>query len=66
MASEALTVFIALIGIAIVAVGVMILMQLQMQRQNPVVEERVVARPTDYQWRGHYYSHLPIRPIMYG
>jgi hypothetical protein len=66
MASEAATVFIGLIGIAIVAVGVMIL--IQMQTQKTVVEERVgpVARPRDYQWRGHYYSHLPIRPVIYG
>ena len=64
MASEAATVFLGLIGIAVVAVGVMILMQ--RQQNNPIVEERVVARPRDYQWRGHYYSHLPVRPVIYG
>ena len=62
MASEAATVLLALIGIGIIVVGIMILMR----RPTPVVEERVVARPTDYQWRGHYYSHLPVRPIMIG
>ena len=62
MASEAATVLLALIGIGIIVVGIMILIQ----RPTPTVEERVVARPTDYQWRGHYYSHLPVRPIMIG
>lgn len=62
MASEAATVLLALIGIGIIVVGIMILMR----RSPSTVEERVVARPTDYQWRGHYYSHLPVRPIMIG
>ncbi len=64
MASETATVLLALIGIAVIVVGVMILMQMQ----KPVVEERVgpQARPRDYQWRGHYYSHLPVRPVIYG
>jgi len=62
MASEAATVLLALIGIAVVTVGAMILIQMR----SAQVDERVVVRPTDYQWRGHYYSHLPIRPFMSG
>jgi len=60
MASEAATVLLALIGICIIVIGVMILMQ------RPLPEKEVAIRPTDYQWRGHYYSHLPVRPILAG
>jgi hypothetical protein len=61
MASEATTVLLALIGIAVIVVGLMILIQLQKPPQMP---RGSVEYPADYQWRGHYYSHIPIRPIM--
>lgn len=59
MASEAATVLLALVGIGVIVVGIMILMQ----RQDP---EPRSDKVTDWQWRGHYYSHLPVRPILIG
>lgn len=63
------TVILTLVGVGIIAVGLMILMQL---RQEPVVrpkEPSVVVRseidPWFYYGRGPYYSHLPVRPIVY-
>lgn len=61
MASEAVTVVVALIGIGVIVVGIMNLIVMQ----RPVKVEDDI-RTDSWQWRGHYYSHLPIRPMMYG
>ena len=62
MASEALLIILALIGIGVIVVGVMNIVV--MQRPRPVeVEDN--WRTDSWQWRGHNYSHLPIRPMIY-
>ena len=62
MASEALLIILALIGIGVIVVGLMNIVV--MQRPRPVeVEDN--WRTDSLQWRGHNYSHLPIRPMMY-
>ena len=61
MASEALMTILALIGIGVIVVGVMNLTQ-----RPRVVKVEDDVRTDSWQWRGHYYSHLPIRPVIYG
>lgn len=65
MASEALTVIATLVGIGIIVVGVLILMELD-RPQAPVPSTVIVREP---RWRrggwGPYYSHLPVRPLLY-
>ena len=63
MASEAVTVVVALIGIGVIVVGVMNLVVMQRPRTVKVEDD---IRTDSWQWRGHYYSHLPIRPVIYG
>jgi len=58
MASEAVMVILALIGIGVIVIGVMNLVVMQ----RPCIEDGI--RTDRLQWRGHYYSHLPIRPFM--
>lgn len=63
------TVILTLVGVGILAVGIMILMQLR-QRQPEVIVRRE-QDPWFYYgrrgwWnRGPYYAHLPVRPILY-
>jgi hypothetical protein len=66
---EASTVVLAVIGIAIVVVGVLLLMEVQKKPAEPT--ERVIVRedvrrwwPRRWGW-GPYYSHLPVRPVLY-
>ena len=61
MASEAVIVVLALIGIGVIVVGIMNLMMMQ---QRPVEDDG--WNTNSWQWRGHYYSHLPVRPILVG
>jgi hypothetical protein len=66
------TVILTLVGVGIIAVGVMILMQLQ---QGAPKETEVIVKQVRDPWfhygrrgwwgRGPYYSHLPVRPILY-
>jgi len=53
MASEAATVMLSVIGIAVIVVGIMILTQ----RPRVVEKEVVVRRP--------WYSHYPTRPLWF-
>lgn len=68
------TVILTIVGVSILAVGVMILMQLRSQQRQPeVIVKNVESRvdPWFYYgrrgwWnRGPYYAHLPVRPILY-
>jgi len=68
MASDALTILLVLVGVGIIAVGVMIL------TRPPVVVKEEVIRPR-YRWNDRWdarmrpwygYSHLPVRPVMFG
>jgi hypothetical protein len=67
MASEALLVILALIGIGIIVVGVLLVLQPQR------VEKKVVIRDGNDYWRhrtwrgwGRGYSHIPVRPVLLG
>jgi len=71
MASEALLVILALIGIGIIVVVTMLLLQgqqrLQRQEQRPV--EKVIIREAErpyFRWWDRSYSHVPVRPVIYG
>jgi len=76
MASEAITVLLALIGIGVITVGVMLLMQrssIRETKREEIVDGSWVSKaitptedPRSWQWRGHSYSHLPVRPILIG
>jgi hypothetical protein len=61
--SEALTVIATLVGIGIIVVGILVLMELD---QKPAATTVIVREP---RWRhrglGPYYSHLPVRPLLY-
>jgi hypothetical protein len=68
MASEALLVILALIGIGIIVVGVLLILQ------PSRVEKKVVIRDGNDYWRHRraYYpgesvsfSHIPVRPILF-
>lgn len=65
MASEALLVILALIGIGIIVVGVLLVLQ------PARVEKKVVIRDGNDYWRhrtyypGASYSHIPVRPILF-
>jgi hypothetical protein len=64
MASDALSVLLALIGIGIIVVGILILMQ---HEGDEGERSRIIVREPRSRWfRGYgpYYSHLP-RPILY-
>ena len=65
MATEALLVILALIGIGIIVVGVLLVLQPQR------VEKKIVIRDGNDYWRhrglgwGRGYSHIPVRPILF-
>jgi len=65
MASEAAVVVLALIGIGVIVVGIMNLVTIQRPTSVVKVEDDTWS-PDSWQWRGHYYSHLPVRPVIYG
>jgi hypothetical protein len=69
MATEALLVILALIGIGIIVVVTMLLLQ----RSNRRPEEKIVIREKEevpfwrYGWGwDRPYSHVPVRPVVYG
>jgi hypothetical protein len=61
--SDALTVIATLVGIGIIVVGILVLMELD---QKPAATTVIVREPR-YRYRsgGPYYSHLPVRPLLY-
>jgi hypothetical protein len=63
MASEALTVIATLVGIGIIVVGALVLMELQKEPATTPATTVIVREPR-YRY-GPYYSHLPVRPLMY-
>jgi len=66
MASEAVVVVLALIGIGVIVVGIMNLMMMQRVASQEVRDPNGAWDRNSWQWRGHYYSHLPVRPILIG
>jgi len=70
MATEALLVILALIGIGIIVVVTMLL--LQNQRSRKPVEKVIIREQEDVPfWRygggwDRPYSHVPVRPVVYG
>lgn len=74
--AEALTVILTLVGIGILVVGIMLLLQLRSGvPAATVTPATVVVRESPMYWgrgwrrRGYplgpYYSHLPVRPLLY-
>jgi hypothetical protein len=66
MAGEALTVIATLVGIGIIVVGVLVLIEIQKEPATPTPATTVIVR--EPRWRrgyGPYYSHLPVRPLLY-
>jgi hypothetical protein len=61
---EALTVIATLVGIGIIVVGILVLIELQ---KEPATPSTVIVREPRYRYRsgGPYYSHLPVRPLLY-
>ena len=70
MATEALMVILALIGIGIIVVVTLLLLQRQQRDRRPV--EKVVIREEERPYYGRWwgwdrsYSHVPVRPVLYG
>jgi hypothetical protein len=68
MASEALLVILALIGIGIIVVGVLLILQ------PARVEKKVIIKEDEGRWHrrwwrgglGRGYSHVPVRPVLLG
>jgi hypothetical protein len=62
--SDALTVIATLVGIGIIVIGILVLMELDRPVASP---KTVIVR--EPRWRSHgwgpYYSHLPVRPLLY-
>jgi hypothetical protein len=66
MASEALTVIATLVGIGIIVVGTLVLMELQKEPATTPATTVIVREPRPWWHRyGPYYSHLPVRPLLY-
>ena len=63
MVSEALLIILALIGIGVIVVGIMNIVVMQRPRPSKIDDDS--WRTDSWQWRGHNYSHLPIRPMIY-
>ena len=76
--AEALTVILTLVGIGILVVGIMLLLQLRSDvpasTGAAVAPATVVVQESPRYWRhgwprryplGPYYSHLPVRPLLY-
>lgn len=66
MASEAQTVIATLVGIGIIVVGVLVLIEMQKEPAAAPATTVIVREPRRW-WRGYgpYYSHLPVRPLLY-
>jgi hypothetical protein len=65
MGLDAGTTLLAVIGIGIIVVGVLILMERSKPVEKPVKEVIVRERRPWYPGLGPYYSHLPVRPLVY-
>jgi hypothetical protein len=73
--AEALTVILTLVGIGILVVGIMLLLQLRSGvPAAAAAPATVVVQESPRYWRhgwprryplGPYYSHLPVRPLLY-
>jgi hypothetical protein len=63
MGLDAGTTLLAVIGIGIIVVGVLILMD--RHSPPPAVKEVIVREPSVWRPWGPYYSHLPVRPLVY-
>ena len=63
MGLDAGTTLLAVIGIGIIVVGVLILME--KSRPASQVKEVIVRERPWYPGLGPYYSHLPVRPLVY-
>ena len=59
--SDALTVIATLVGIGIIVIGILVLMELDRKPTTVIVRE---PRYRSHGW-GPYYSHLPVRPLLY-
>jgi hypothetical protein len=65
MGLDAGTTLLAIIGIGIIVVGVLILLD-RPQPVEPTVKEVIVREPVWRPWAlGPYYSHLPVRHLVY-
>lgn len=64
MGLDAGTTLLAVIGIGIIVVGVLVLIEKSRpaERKEVIVRERPVYRPWNL---GPYYSHLPVRHLVY-
>ena len=64
MGLDAGTTLLAVIGIGIIVVGVLVLME--KSRPAPVERKEVIVRERPvYPRLGPYYSHLPVRHLVY-
>ena len=72
MAADAEMMLLAAVGIGIIVTGVMLIMTLKDQKEAK--QEVVVQQPEGWGWGwaggwlpnwGPYYSHLPVRPLLY-
>ncbi len=73
--AEALTVILTLVGIGILVVGILLLLQLRSAPVATAAPATVVVRESPRYWgrgwrhrgypMGPYYSHLPVRPLLY-
>jgi hypothetical protein len=64
MGLDAGTTLLAVIGIGIIVVGVLILMD-RRPAAAPAVKEVIVREPSVWRPWGPYYSHLPVRSLVY-
>lgn len=71
MAADMGTFLLAAVGIGIIVTGVMLIMTLQGSKKEVVVQQ---PEPIGWGWGwaggwlpnwGPYYSHLPVRPLVY-
>ena len=69
MGLDAGTTLLAVVGIGIIVVGVLVLMEKSrpapVERKEVIVRERPVYRPLYPGGIGPYYSHLPVRHLVY-
>jgi hypothetical protein len=65
MASDALTVIATLVGIGIIVVGVLVLIEIQKEPVPTPATTVIVREPRYHRGFGPYYSHLPVRPLLY-
>lgn len=67
-----LEVLVGLLAVMALFLGVLLLMRIQEERaqsqESPHYREEVIVRdPWFHGWAlGPYYSHLPVRPLLYG